>query len=75
MACCSTEQPRWRGGINNINFEQANANVTWFETSWYIEFLTNNTIQLQYVQSMTMMIAGQPTQFLHVDNTLLPVSG
>lgn len=62
-------------GINNILFEMSNAKVTWFQTTWFIEFLSNGKIQLQYVQTMiiVMMIMGQPTPFLHVDaNTLQP---
>jgi len=64
-------------GINNISFGKINAIVNSFKTSWFIEFLSNGQIQLQYLQSMVMTMdrLGQPTEFLHVDaNTLQRVA-
>ena len=66
------------GGISNVLFEQNHADVDCFDTTWYIEFLSNGTVQLQYYQFiwMKLLINGELQQFLHSDaNTLIPVSG
>ncbi|TXT37905.1 MAG: Uncharacterized protein FD135_3272, partial [Comamonadaceae bacterium] len=66
------------GGVNNVMFEQQHATVDAVQTSWFIEFLSNNTIQLQYFQFiwMRLLINGQLLPFLHSDaNTLLPAGG
>ena len=66
------------GGISNVLFEQKHADVDCFDTTWYIEFLSNGTVQLQYFQFiwMKLLINGQWEKFLHCDaNTLIPVSG
>jgi hypothetical protein len=66
------------GGISNVLFEHNHADVDCFDTTWYIEFLSNGTIQIQYHQFiwMKLLINGQLVRFLHSDaNTLLPVSG
>ncbi len=70
--------PAMGGGISNVSFEQKHADVDCFDTTWYIEFLSNGTVQLQYFQFiwMKLLINGQWEKFLHCDaNTLLPVSG
>ncbi len=66
------------GGINNVLFEQQHANVDCCQTTWYIEFLSNGSIQLQYFQFvwMKLQINGLLLPFLHSDaNTLLPAGG
>lgn len=73
-----SNDPALGGGINNVLFEQHHATVDCFQTTWYIEFLSNNTVQLQYFQFiwMKLLINGVLVPFLHSDaNTLLPVSG
>lgn len=65
------------GGINNTNFEQQHATVANFSTTWYIETLRDQSVQLQYTQSifMTINLNGVATPFLHVDaNTLTRVA-
>ncbi len=61
------------GGISNIHFENDYSKVVSMNTTWYIETLSNNTVQLQYLQTIELqfMINGVPTNFLHIDaNTL-----
>jgi hypothetical protein len=65
------------GGVQNTFFEQKHATVNRFTTTWYIETLKDGSIQLQYTQSIFMIIniGGVPTPFRHVDaNTLTRVS-
>ena len=75
------------GGTSNLLFEQGNADVTAYDMYLYIEELSNNTTQLQYLQTITMRFdittdpqdqaiqpGGPNTTFLHIDaNTLVPV--
>jgi len=66
------------GGISNVHFEAQHATVDSMQTSWFIEFLSNGTIQLQYYQliNMKLLINRVLTPFLHSDaNTLLPAGG
>jgi len=73
-----SNDPALGGGINNLLFEQHHATIDAFQTTWYIEFLSNNTVQLQYFQFiwMKLLINGVLMPFLHSDaNTLFPVSG
>lgn len=61
------------GGVNNINFENSFGKVVSMETTWYVETLSNGTVQLQYIQNIVLqfLINDIPTQFLHIDaNTL-----
>ncbi|WP_337966404.1 heme-binding protein [uncultured Flavobacterium sp.] len=64
------------GGVNNINFENSFGKVISMETTWYVETLSNGTVQLQYIQNIVLqfLINGVPTEFLHIDaNTLQKV--
>lgn len=64
------------GGVSNIHFEGAFAQVDSMDTTWYVETLSNNKVQLQYVQTIILqfIIKGVPTQFAHVTaNTLQKV--
>ncbi|KIA97542.1 hypothetical protein OA93_13515 [Flavobacterium sp. KMS] len=61
------------GGINNIHFEASFGKVVSMDTTWYIETLSNGTVQLQYIQNIILQfeINGYPKQFSHIDaNTL-----
>jgi hypothetical protein len=61
------------GAVSNINFENSFGKVLSMNTTWYVETLSNGTIQLQYIQNIVLqfVINGMPTQFLHIDaNTL-----
>jgi hypothetical protein len=61
------------GGINNINFENSFGKVISMNTTWYVETLSNGTVQLQYIQNIVLqfLINGVATEFLHIDaNTL-----
>ena len=61
------------GGVNNITFEESYGKVISMETTWYVENLSNGTVQLQYIQTIILQfsIGGAPTQFSHIDaNTL-----
>lgn len=65
--------PAIGGGISNVLFAQHHASVSSLKTTWYVEFLSNGSIQLQYTQTigMNLLINGIMTPFLHVDaNTL-----
>ncbi|PKB15958.1 heme-binding protein [Flavobacterium sp. 5] len=61
------------GAVSNINFENSFGKVLSMNTTWYVETLSNGTVQLQYIQNIVLqfLINGMPTQFLHIDaNTL-----
>ena len=61
------------GAVSNINFENSFGKVVSMNTTWYVETLSNGTVQLQYIQNIVLqfLINGLPTQFLHIDaNTL-----
>jgi len=61
------------GGVNNISFENTYGKVTSMDTTWYVENLSNGTVQLQYIQNILLefLIDGVATQFSHIDaNTL-----
>jgi len=61
------------GAVSNINFENSFGKVISMDTTWYVETLSNGTVQLQYIQNIVLqfLINNVPTQFLHIDaNTL-----
>jgi hypothetical protein len=61
------------GAVSNINFENSFGKVVSMNTTWYVETLSNGTVQLQYIQNIVLqfLINGLPTQFSHIDaNTL-----
>lgn len=61
------------GAVSNINFENSFGKVISMNTTWYVETLSNGTVQLQYVQNIILefIINGVQTQFSHIDaNTL-----
>lgn len=61
------------GAVSNINFENSFGKVISMNTTWYVETLSNGTVQLQYVQNIILefLINGIQTQFSHIDaNTL-----
>ena len=61
------------GAVSNINFENSFGKVVSMNTTWYVETLSNGTVQLQYVQNIILefIINGVQTQFSHIDaNTL-----
>jgi|GEM_PF-4012368 len=61
------------GGVTNINFESSFGKVVSMNTTWYVETLSNGTVQLQYIQNIVLqfLINGVATEFLHIDaNTL-----
>lgn len=61
------------GAVSNINFENSFGKVISMNTTWYVETLSNGTVQLQYIQNIVLqfVIDGVDTQFLHIDaNTL-----
>jgi hypothetical protein len=61
------------GAVSNINFESSFGKVISMDTTWYVETLSNGTVQLQYIQIITLqfVINGIDTQFSHIDaNTL-----
>ncbi|MBE0620225.1 MAG: hypothetical protein IH605_06505 [Burkholderiales bacterium] len=63
------------GNVADIRFEQRHATVDRYDTTWYIEKLSNGTTQLQYSQTMSMklLIGANLVDFIHVDaNTLVP---
>ena len=65
------------GNVSDIRFEQRHATVERFETTWYIEHLSNGCTQLQYSQTieMKLLIDGKLVPFLHIDaNTLQRVN-
>jgi len=67
----STHNPG--GGVQNIIFEREHGKVISMDTTWYIENLSNGTVQLQYIQNIILQfsIKGVMTQFSHIDaNTL-----
>lgn len=66
------------GGLVNIPFGNSlNATVQSMSTSFYIENLSNGSVQLQYSQLITMslLVKGVEKTFLHIDaNTLVKAS-
>ena len=61
------------GAVSNINFENSFGKVVSMNTTWYVETLSNGTVQLQYIQNIILefLINGVQTQFSHIDaNTL-----
>ena len=61
------------GAVSNINFENSFGKVVSMNTTWYVETLSNGTVQLQYIQNIILefLINGIQTQFSHIDaNTL-----
>ncbi|SHM03234.1 heme-binding protein [Flavobacterium chilense] len=61
------------GGVTNINFENSFGKVISMNTTWYVETLSNGTVQLQYIQNIVLqfLVNGVATEFLHIDaNTL-----
>lgn len=61
------------GAVSNINFENSFGKVISMNTTWYVETLSNGTVQLQYIQNIILefLINGIQTQFSHIDaNTL-----
>ncbi|MGO4771305.1 heme-binding protein [Flavobacterium sp. W22_SRS_FK3] len=61
------------GAVGNINFENSFGKVISMNTTWYVETLSNGTVQLQYVQNIILefIINGVQAQFSHIDaNTL-----
>lgn len=65
------------GAVTNINFEHRKANVTAFHTTFWLETLEDDSMQLQYSQTMEMTFERNPgVIFYHIDaNTLTKVSG
>lgn len=64
------------GGVSNIAFENRYGKVLGMDTNWYVEKLSNNTTQLQYIQVIWLefMIGTSRRTFAHVDaNTLVRV--
>ena len=69
----STRNPG--GGVTNIVFEQKRANVTAFSTTFWLETLSDGSLQLQYSQTIEMTLMQDDVVFLHIDaNTLRKVS-
>lgn len=69
-----SSSPANGGNVADIPFEQRRATVSDFDTTWYIEQLSDGTTQLQYSQTigMKLLINGVLTDFIHVDaNTLV----
>jgi hypothetical protein len=61
------------GAVSNINFESSFGKVISMDTTWYVETLSNGTVQLQYIQNIILqfVINGVDTLFSHIDaNTL-----
>ena len=61
------------GAVSNINFENSFGKVVSMNTTWYVETLSNGTVQLQYIQNIILefLINDIQTQFSHIDaNTL-----
>jgi hypothetical protein len=64
------------GQVTNITFEKGHADVTGFDTTFYIVTLANGEVVLQYSQTIAfdLLINGKLTPFLHIDaNTLTKV--
>ena len=65
------------GHVTNISFEQNHADVTGFDTTFYIMTLANQEVVVQYSQTIAfdLLVNGILTPFIHIDaNTLTQVS-
>ena len=59
------------GAVTNIVFEQKRANVLDFETTFWLETLEDDSLQLQYSQTIEMRLIQHNIVFIHIDaNTL-----
>ena len=68
----STRNPG--GAVTNIVFERKRANVTAFSTTFWLETLSDDSLQLQYSQTIEMTLMQQNVVFYHIDaNTLTKV--
>ena len=57
--------------MTNIVFEQKKANVTAFSTTFWLETLSDGSLQLQYSQTIEMTLMQDNVVFVHIDaNTL-----